>query len=226
MNIAVILSAGAGLRFKSSCPKQFLILDDKAILLHSLCKFEEYQKIEKIIVVSNPEYLDETKKLCNGFSKVASVINGGERRQDSVWNALAWIKKNINSCSTVLIHDSARPLFNKTLLDRLFETIKNNDAVIPCIAIDDTIKQKDGNRVVRTLDRASLVRVQTPQAFSFNKIYEAYLSFPKDNIATDDAFIAESTGINVHIVDGDSKNIKITHPSDMIIAELLIKEGC
>lgn len=226
MNIAVILSAGAGRRFKSSCPKQFLILDDKAILLHSLCKFQEYHKIEKIIVISNPEYLDETKKICSGFSKLAAVVNGGERRQDSVWSALSWIKKNIKTCETVLVHDSARPLFNDKLLDLLFAARKNNDAVIPCIPMDDTIKQRSGNKIVKTLDRESLVRVQTPQAFNFDKIYEAYLSFPKDNIATDDAFVAEAVGLNVEIVEGDSRNIKITHPSDMIIAELLIKEGC
>ena len=101
-----------------------------------------------------------------------------------------------------------------------------HEAAIPCIATDDTIKQRSGNKVIKTLDRANLVRVQTPQAFNFAKIYEAYLSFPKDNIATDDAFVAELFGINVQIVEGDSRNIKITHPSDMMVAELLIKEDC
>ena len=224
MNIAVILSAGSGLRFNGVEPKQFLLLDGKPVLYHSIKKFQEYSGVDKIIIVSHPDHVKRTKQICDGFSKVVEIIQGGDRRQDSVWNALDWIKKNENGCGTVFIHDSARPLISYKLLETLYKAAEKNGAAIPCIPTDDTIKERSDDVIKRTLERNKLVRVQTPQVFDFKKIYEAYLDFPKDHMATDDAFIAEVFGIKVHIVDGDKNNIKITHPVDIKIAELLIKE--
>jgi len=224
MNIAVILSAGTGLRFKGTEPKQFLLLDGKPILYHSIIKFQEYSSIDKILVVSHPDHVERTTSFCNGFSKLAAIIHGGERRQDSVWNALDWIKKNQSDCNIIFIHDSARPLVSHKLLEALYKTAEKKGAAIPCIPTDDTIKERSGEIIKRTLERDKLLRVQTPQVFDFRTIYEAYLGFPKENIATDDAFIAEVFGIKVYIVEGDKNNIKITHPMDIKIAELLIKE--
>jgi len=224
MNIAVILSAGAGLRFNGTNPKQFLLLDGKPILYHSIKKFQEYSDVDKILIVSHPDHIIRTKEICSGFSKIAQVIIGGERRQDSVWNALDWIKKNESECSIVFIHDSARPLVNKRLLETLYKKAEKDGAAIPCISTDDTIKEILGDVIKKTLERDKLVRVQTPQVFDFKKIYEAYLGLPKDYIATDDAFVAEVFGIKVYMVEGDKNNIKITHPVDLKIAELFIKE--
>ncbi|MCX6111915.1 MAG: 2-C-methyl-D-erythritol 4-phosphate cytidylyltransferase [Proteobacteria bacterium] len=224
MNIAVILSAGAGLRFNDTSPKQFLLLDGKPILYHSIKKFQEYPGVDKILIVSHPDYMNKTKEICSEFSKIAGIIQGGERRQDSVWNALDWININQKKCELVFIHDSARPLLSDKLLEALYKAANRTGAAIPCISADDTIKEISGYTIKKTLKRDELVRVQTPQVFDFRKIYKAYLSFPKDQIATDDAFVAEVSGIKVYVVEGDKNNIKITHPVDLKIAELFIKE--
>ena len=224
MNIAVILSAGSGLRFNSAAPKQFLLLNNKPIISHSVQKFQECKDIDKILIVSHPEHIKKTKDICEAFSKVSAVIEGGKRRQDSVLNGLKWIKEHEVLCKVVFIHDSARPLFSKELIGSLYNAVLKHGAVIPAIATDDTIKEKEASTVVKTLDREKLVRVQTPQVFDFDEIYKAYLGFPKDKIATDDAFIVEFFGIKVNIVEGEKNNIKVTHPVDLKIAELLIKE--
>ena len=187
-------------------------------------KFQEYPNVDKILIVSHPDHTGRTKEICDSFSKVTAVIQGGERRQDSVWNALDWIKKNERDCKVVFIHDSARPLLGDKLLNALYNTVVKKGAAVPCTPTDDTIKEMSGDVVKRTLDRNTLVRVQTPQVFDFKKIFEAYVEFPKEQMATDDAFIAEVFGIKVYMVEGDKNNIKITHPVDLKIAELLIKE--
>jgi 2-C-methyl-D-erythritol 4-phosphate cytidylyltransferase len=224
MNIAVILSAGSGVRFNSTVPKQFLLLNGKPVINYSLKRFQENNSIDRILVVSSPDNMDRTKELCSGFSKVTEVIAGGKRRQDSVWNGLEWINKNAKGCKLVLIHDSARPLFSSGLIDKLITSASKNGAAIPVIPTDDTIKEKHGDAIKRTLERDNLVRVQTPQVFDLGKIHTAYSKFPKEQTATDDAFVAEFFGIKVYTVAGEVSNIKITNPVDLKIAELLIKE--
>ena len=222
MNIAVILSAGSGKRFESEVPKQLLDLNGSQIISYSLNKFQNTDFIDSIILVSNKDYLEETKLLASSFSKVVDVIVGGERRQDSVFNALSWIKEH-GVCKKVFIHDAARPLFTNELLVSLKLASENNEAVIPVIPLEDTVKRIKDGVVESTIDRKNIVRVQTPQVFDFAKLYDCYIEFPNKLNATDDAFIIEYFGEEVKIIDGEKNNIKVTYPDDIRLAEYILK---
>jgi len=221
MNIAVILSAGSGRRFKSDVPKQFFDLNGLPIISQSLEKFEISDFIDGIVVVTHPEYIKKVTKLTAKYKKVVAVVEGGVRRQDSVFNALKWINKNAK-CSKVWVHDSARPLFSLELMKKLNEKSLTSDAVIPAVSSNDTLKKIDCGVVVATLDRSTIYRIQTPQVFSFNVLYDAYSKFSDTIDATDDAFLMERLGIKIFTVEGEANNIKLTYPLDIKIAELLI----
>jgi len=221
MNIAVILSAGSGSRFKSDVPKQFLDLNGKPVISQSLEKFERSKFIDAIVVAVNPEHAERTKVLTSAYKKVIAVVNGGIRRQDSVFNALKWIEKN-TKCSKVWIHDAARPLFSTDLMERLNERSLKEGAVIPVIPSNDTLKKIDDGVVIATLDRSNVYRVQTPQVFDFKVLYEAYSKFSDTIEATDDAFLIERLGVKIFTVEGEANNIKLTYPMDIKLAELLM----
>ena len=221
MNIAVILSAGSGTRFKSEVPKQFLNINGHPVLSLSLDKFEKSKFIDSIIVVAHSEHIKKIEEITSKYKKVIAIVEGGARRQDSVFNALKWINKNAE-CSKVWIHDSARPLFSPGLMERLNIKSAAEVAVIPVVASNDTLKKVDDGVVVATLDRSSIYRVQTPQVFSFKALYEAYSKFSDTIDATDDAFLMERLGVKIFTVEGEVDNIKLTYPTDIKIAELLI----
>lgn len=221
MNIAIILSAGSGNRFKSDIPKQFLNLNGAPVILQSLEKFERSKFIDAVVVVTHLEHFNLVTELTKKYKKVISVVDGGLRRQDSVFNALKWINEN-TKCVKVWVHDSARPLFSAELLERLNAKSIKEDAVIPIIPSNDTLKKVDEGIVVATLDRASIYGVQTPQVFSFKVLYEAYSKFSDTIDATDDAFLIERLGVKICTVEGEVNNIKLTYPMDIKIAELLM----
>jgi 2-C-methyl-D-erythritol 4-phosphate cytidylyltransferase len=223
MNIAVILSAGSGKRFGAEIPKQLLQLNKVQIINYSLQKFQDTDFIDAIELVSHQDDLEDSKKISSAFSKTIAVLRGGERRQDSVFNALSWIEKHGN-CKKVFIHDAARPLFTIQLLHSLYFASQENLAVIPAVALEDTVKLIKESVVDSTLERKNIVRVQTPQIFSFDKLYASYIKFPKDIVATDDAFVMEYFGEKVKIISGEKNNIKITYPDDIKFAEFILKQ--
>jgi len=224
MNVAVIMSAGSGIRFKGNVPKQFASLNNKPVINYSLEAFDSNKNISSIVVVANANHVKRTKDISSKFSKVVGVVVGGERRQDSVWNALSWIKKNVPRCKKVFIHDAVRPMINAALIDRLCYASKKSDAVIPAVSVEDTIKSVKKGAVSATIDRSTLVRVQTPQVFNFKKLYDAYKRFPKKELATDDGAIMEYFGTKVTVAEGDRNNLKITYPDDIKIAEAIINK--
>ena len=221
MNIAVILSAGQGTRFNSDVPKQFLALNGRPVISLSLENFERAKFIDSIVVVAHSEHIKNVKELAAKYKKVVAVVEGGKRRQDSVFNALKWINKN-TKCVKVWVHDSARPIFSSSLMERLNMKSLTEDAVIPIVPSNDTLKKIDDGIVVATLDRSSIYRVQTPQVFSFSVLYDAYSKFSDTIDATDDAFLMERLGVKICTVEGEANNIKLTYPTDIKIAELLI----
>ncbi len=224
MNVAVILSAGSGERFDKGTPKQFFDLNGKPIINYSFELFQNTDDVDCFIVVSRKDLITKTKSIADMFSKCRGVIEGGERRQDSVFNALEWIDKNIKNCKKVVIHDSARPVPGNALIKRLFDASEKNSSVIPIIESDDTLKQKDGEFVAKTLDRNSIVRVQTPQVFDFHLLFDCYQKLPKQTLATDDAFLIEHFGHKVFCVEGEKFNIKVTYPSDIKLLQTFFKE--
>ncbi len=215
MNIAVILSAGSGTRFRSEDPKQFYKLHGKPILEHSLELFQNYEDIDKFLVVAREDLIARTKEISNKFEKCLCVIGGGARRQDSVFNALLWIRENVKGVNKVLVHDAARPFVEQELLNRLLKASLDNDAVIPVIKSDDTLKKVESNVVVSTIDRNEIVRVQTPQIFNFNILFDCYNKLSKDITVTDDASVLEYFSKKVFCVEGSKKNIKVTYQEDL-----------
>ncbi len=158
------------------------------------------------------------------FSKVQKIIDGGETRQDSVYNGLKALSPDVD---IVVIHDGARPLVEETLIQDSIEAAQKNGAVIAAIPLKDTVKKSQKNFFIKeTLNREEIWRAQTPQTFKYDMILSAYHQAYKDKFcATDDAAIVERYGHKVKMIIGSEENIKITTPFDIIIAENFLKRG-
>lgn len=216
---AIIVAAGEGKRFGSA--KQFAHLKDKPVLDWALEAFEAHMKVAEIIMVVKEDWLRE--KYQSRYKKLTSVVRGGERRQDSVMAGFSLVDPE--KTSIVLIHDGVRPLVGKDLITRIIEGVNQEGVAIPAIAVGDTIKQVKGERVIRTLDRESLFRIQTPQGFSYSILAEALKRAKEDDFyGTDEASLVERIGEEVYVVEGDTRNLKITTPEDIQIAEALLED--
>ena len=200
---AVIVAGGRGTRMKAPKPKQFLYIGGKTILEKTVDKFRRSSLVDEIIVVTAQDYLEQTEELFRGFSKSMSIISGGERRQDSVANALKLLRqKRVSDDDIVLIHASVT------------KEASEAGAAIPCITPKDTIR--DINK--GTLERSDLRCVQTPQGFSAGLLMDAYAkAFTDGGDFTDDASIVEAFGHKVSLVKGSEDNIKITTPEDFVL---------
>ncbi len=224
---AIIAAAGRGARFRlrasryggqvgSGVPKQLLMLGGVPILKRTVDAFLQGYAFDEVIVALPPElaadppsYLDDT-----------IVVEGGARRQDSVANAFRAVAP---STQVVVIHDAARPLVTASLIERIVEGAVQHGAAIAALQATDTVKRSDGSRVIRgTLPRHEIFLAQTPQAFRIGVLRDALALASAASDATDEAMLAEQAGHPVHLVDGDPRNIKITTPEDLEMAERLI----
>ena len=220
---AIIVAAGAGKRFGSSLPKQFVELNSKPVLAHAIEKFENCPAIDEIIVVVSCDYLKYVKTKiinCYGFKKIKAVVSGGNTRQDSVFNGLKVTDEN---AEIIAIHDGARPLVPSDAITASIECAKAEDACILGVKTNNTIKILDDNGfVIGTPNRDILYEIQTPQTFKRELIFFAYEKAAEDNfIATDDSALVERLGARVKIIEGSYQNIKITTEEDMLLANLI-----
>ena len=213
----IILAAGKSKRFENTIPKQYTKLGNKTILEHSLDAFSDFQQIKKTILVYNKKHKKYLKKL---NLKNVIKITGGDTRQQSTFKALSKIK-NMH-CKKVLIHDSARPFPSKKLIKKIISNIKKNDAVIPVIRINDATKRVEKNMVFKNIERDSLRLSQTPQGFTFKKIYEKHKNNSYEAF-DDDAALFTNDDEKVMCVNGSKKNFKITDKEDLRIFKLLKK---
>lgn len=224
-NIAVIIAAaGSGTRMLSKEKKQFIKLDKKEILVRTIEKFQYIEEINKIVVVTNEEEVSRCEELIkkNRLTKVTTIVKGGTRRQDSIYNALKVLSKNTD---IVLVHDAARPFVTKEIILNNIKEVEETGGVITAVYSKDTIKVVENGYVKETLDRNTLINVQTPQTFEYNKLISGYKYMKEKNISvTDDSSLAELIGIKVKIVLGTYDNIKITTPEDLLIGELILKK--
>lgn len=222
MKVSVVIpAAGQGKRMKATKNKQFLLLNNKPILAHTISKFSEIDLIDEIIVVAKKEEITYCKKEVVSkydFSKVKKIISGGKTRQESVYNGLKEVSLNSDF---VLIHDGARPLIRKQTIEKMIRKVANFDAVAVGVFVKDTIKEiNDSNFIVRTPKRENLIRIQTPQIFTRKLIITAYKKAFDDNfVGTDSSCLVERLGTNVKFVKGSYENIKITTPEDLNFAE-------
>lgn len=212
----IIPAAGIGKRFGSSLPKQFYKMEGREILIHTLQKFERIRNVSCVNIATKKKYFRRIRNLLlkNNYSKPFKIIAGGTERQDSVFNAL----KNCD-CSNndiVLVHDAVRPFVSRKLIKELILSAVKFKAVIPVLNISDTIKQVKEKDIVSTLPRENLKRAQTPQAFEYKLLYDAFVHAYKNNFkATDESSILENYGFPVKFIEGEESNIKITKKSDL-----------
>lgn len=214
---AIIVAAGAGKRFGEM--KQFAYLRAKPVLEWTLERFEAHEAVEAIVLVLPDE--KDMKHYRMRYAKILDIVRGGERRQDSVWQGFRLL--NTAAPEVVLVHDGARPLVSADLISRIIETARADGAAVPVLAIEDTIKEVREKRVVGTVDRTFLARAQTPQGFRYDVLKKAMDTARRDRFyGTDEAALVERVGLPVTAVAGDQRNIKITTPVDISIAEALL----
>ncbi|MGD0228796.1 MAG: 2-C-methyl-D-erythritol 4-phosphate cytidylyltransferase [Syntrophorhabdales bacterium] len=222
--LAIVLAGGAGKRMGSSTNKQFLLLDNRPILVHTLQVFQECRPVDGIYLVVNQKDLSiiqEEILEAYHFSKILKLVIGGRLRQDSVRNGLEAIDE---TCDIVIIHDAARPFVSPAFVEKSIFLMEMFDAIIPAIPAKDTIKvvSKEGF-VQKTLERDALWHIQTPQTFKYELITKAYREgMGKKLCGYDDSTFIEHLGKKVKVVEGSPYNIKITTPEDLIIAKGLL----
>ena len=204
----ILLAAGESKRLKSNTPKPFQIVDKKTLLEHSLNAFHE---IKKTIIVYNKKHKKYLKKL---NLKNTIKITGGKTRQKSTFKALQKIKKM--NCKKVLIHDSARPNPSKFLINKIIYNLKKNHAVVPIIKINDATKRVKKNAIFKNIDRNSLRFSQTPQGFTYKKIYEKHIR-NKNVSFDDDSALFTNENKKIFTIIGKKNNLKITDREDLEI---------
>lgn len=220
----VVCAAGAGKRLAGTRPKAFAALAGRPLLAESLQRLDGCDLIAGLVVAAPPGWEEATILLAEelGCDKVSAVVPGGRERGESVSLALAEIPAE---AELVLVHDAARPLVSAELVKRVLDPLEEGwDAVVPALPVSDTIKRIEGERVVETLERRSLVAVQTPQAFRAQALRAAYAA--KHDEATDCAALIEARGGRVCWVEGERRLHKVTTSDDLALVESwLAKEG-
>ena len=214
----VLLAAGDGKRFKSNTPKLYYKINNKTLLEHSFNAFNSLIKVKKTVIVYNKKH---TKLLNKIRFKNSIKIAGGKTRQESTFKALKIIKKM--NCKKVLIHDAARPNPSLKLLNEIINKLKNNHAVIPVIKNNDATKRYAKNLIFKNIQRDTLGFAQTPQGFTFSKIYEKHLE-NIDETYDDDSALFTMYQEKVITINGSKKNLKITDKEDLDIFKSLKKE--
>lgn len=224
---AIVLAAGKGRRMNSSVQKQFLELQGKPLVYYSLSCFQNSPLIDHIILVTGEDSISYCKnEIVDRYelTKVTRIVPGGKERYDSVYAGLLACEDT----DYVFIHDGARPFITEDILQRGLDGVKQKGACVVGMPSKDTVKIADSqNYVQETPDRNHVWMVQTPQIFSYSLIRGAYESIRKKDMRgiTDDAMVAEKeTGISVLLVEGSYKNIKITTPEDLMVAEAFLEE--
>jgi len=222
LNIAIIAAAGIGTRMGAGRAKQMIELGGVPLLVHTLTRFEESSSVHQVLLVLQPDLTGEVLTLISryGLRKVSRVVAGGAERQDSVYRGLQVLDEQ--TAGIVAIHDAARPFVRPAEIDAVIERAQATGAAVLALPAVDTIKQVKSGRIARTLDRRQVYHAQTPQAFRFPIIREAYeRAYAAGFVATDDSQLVERAGHRISVVEGSPINIKITRPLDMCIAEAI-----
>lgn len=223
---AVVLAAGKGTRMKSSIQKQYMELAGKPLLCHSLDAFERSPVDEVIVVtgIGEEKFCRETIINPWGFSKVTKIVPGGKERYHSVYEGL----RAAAGCDYVLIHDGARPCLSQAVILAAIEGAVQYTACVIGVPVKDTIKVADDHGFAETTpDRSRLWQIQTPQAFSYELVFQAYeklfQSLENQKGITDDAMVVEQmTSCKVKLIQGEYSNIKVTTPEDIAVAEAFL----
>ncbi|RPI68979.1 MAG: 2-C-methyl-D-erythritol 4-phosphate cytidylyltransferase [Ignavibacteriae bacterium] len=227
MRIGVIIpAAGFGQRFGHELPKQYHLLDQAPIIVHTLRTVLGIDSVVSVVVAISPS---DTMfaEICSTHHITDPRLHatvGGSERQHSIMNALN--HPSIADVDVILVHDAVRPLASDGLFTRVALTAFEKGACVPVISVDDTIKRVEGDQVVGTVPRADLRRVQTPQGFTPEVLRTAYeQAVANDVLGTDDASLVEGSGVLVYTVDGEPWNTKITTPFDLAVASSMLSRN-
>ena len=224
---AIIVSAGKGVRMNRSTPKQYLLLQGRPVLCHTIIAFDSCPEVDNIILVvpeNDIQFCREQLLSELNLKTPVNVIAGGKRRQDSVFNGILSID---DRGGIVVIHDSVRPLVSSDMISRCIRKARTSGACILGVPLRDTLKAVDGNSVIKkTIPRESLWLAQTPQAFHHQLIRDAHEAAAKQGIeATDDAALLEWMGLPVSILGSTADNLKITTNEDLVLANIILSQS-
>ncbi len=223
MNVCAIIPAGGqGTRMGGTVPKQFQALRGKPILHYTLKTLQESGIIDSLVLVVPEKELESARAdWLEHPSIVKQVVMGGAKRQDSVFNGYQALPADTG---IVLVHDGVRPFLSKGMIQETIRVAEKFGAAITAIPVHDTIKQVDGSgKVQRTVEREGLWRIQTPQAFRYDLLGEAFRNAQRDSFyGTDEGALIEYLGQEVRVVDGSEWNLKITRPEDLVLGESIV----
>ncbi|MEO7538448.1 MAG: 2-C-methyl-D-erythritol 4-phosphate cytidylyltransferase [Pyrinomonadaceae bacterium] len=224
MNTAIIVAAGKSQRFGCTVSKQFFPLLGKPLIIHTLEQFESCPVVDAIVIVLSDAGREEFSKLTDTspFNKIKAVVSGGETRAESVAKGLAAI--DLTTAGVVAVHDGARPLVTVEEITRTIEKAIETGAACLVADVTDTIKEVTGNKIVRTIDRRSLRRALTPQAFRYDVLRRAFDNIDLDGSITDECSLVERLGVEIAVVEGSGRNIKVTRAEDVVFAEAILRD--
>lgn len=226
-NVAVVLAGGVGERMGLGVPKQLIRLGGITLLERSIATFSHHPEVDTVLVVMTPSHLSQAREIAAGYAKVAAVLAGGTTRNSSTEIALAQVGDDE---TRVLFHDAVRPLVSDRIISSCYATLAEYDAVDVAAATPDTIVEVDDNDVIVSIPRrSSLRRGQTPQGFRAGTLRRAYAAAARDPHfhATDDCgvVLAYLPEVAIKVVEGDARNLKVTDPTDVYLAERLLQMG-
>ncbi|MDO8928464.1 MAG: 2-C-methyl-D-erythritol 4-phosphate cytidylyltransferase [Bacteroidota bacterium] len=215
----IIVAGGSGSRMGSEIPKQFLQLCEKPVLMHTIQVFFDFDPESELILALPADQLGVWAELClkHSFSLPHQIVSGGETRFHSVQNGLKLIQEE----GIVFVHDGVRPLVSQETLERCYVMARKSGNAIPVLPVTESLRKLDGDQNV-SVDRSLYFSVQTPQTFRSEVILKSYLQ-PYQPDFTDDASVVEKAGFPIFMVDGNRENIKITNPTDLIVAEVFLR---
>jgi len=233
MIYGAILAGGVGARMGGDKPKQYLTLKDKPIIVYTIEKFFIEKDFDEVLVLCPSMWVEKTKDIIEKYIPAAAgkvvVIEGGEKRNDTIMNAIKYIEEqgNLDDDTVLVTHDSVRPFVSHRIIKENIEALKEYEACDTVIGATDTIVvSDDGSFISEIPDRGKMYQGQTPQSFKAKKFKELYLSLSDDekDILTDGAKIFVLKGEKVALVTGDTLNMKITYPYDLRVARSLVEE--
>lgn len=218
---AVIVAAGSASRM-GGIDKVMAPLGGEPMILRTVRAFEDCEAVKEIVIVTRQDLMGPIAELCSGFTKIRSVVHGGSSRQESVKLGLLALSKEVRLAA---VHDGARPLVSGELIDKVIRAAHSYGAAAPAIPVKDTIKVFEGGFIAATPDRSTLRAVQTPQVMDRDLLLGALEKAEQEGTAlTDDCSAVEHIGMRVRLVEGEERNLKVTTPLDLKIAELLLEE--
>ncbi len=218
---AVIVAAGSASRM-GGIDKVMAPLGGEPMILRTVRAFEDCEAVKEIVIVTRKDLIGPIAEICSGFTKIRSVVQGGSSRQESVKLGLLALSKEVRLAA---VHDGARPLVSGELIDKVIRAAHSYGAAAPAIPVKDTIKVLEGGFIAATPDRSTLRAVQTPQVMDRDLLLGALEKAEQEGTAlTDDCSAVEHIGMRVRLVEGEERNLKVTTPLDLKIAELLLEE--